>query len=138
MSKNDKGDTNINAPIQAANLNLGHQETHGNFTITIRDMTQTIHGGNAPSDDKEALLKLVDDLKESLTDIPAEHKEGAEQVVKRTEQLVEEVSEDEVDPDIVEKKASRLKKAAEDIKEALPVVLGIATSIVAHALKMAG
>jgi tetratricopeptide (TPR) repeat protein len=139
MSDDKNQEININAPIQAGNALIGSsQEVHGNVTITVGDMTQTIQGGNASEDDKVTLEKLVEELRQALASVPATHEKEGKKVVKRTEELVSEVSEPEIDADGVESKAGLLKKAAEDIKGAMPAVLAIATQIIVHATKMAG
>jgi len=139
MSNDKKTSISVNAPVQGANVIIGsEQNIAGSVTISIGDMTQTIQKGTGAVSDKEALQKLVDELKASLTSVPAEQAKDAQKIATRVEELVTEVSAEDVDKEGVEVKVNLLKKAAENVKDALPVVLGITTNIVAHVLKMAG
>jgi len=132
-------DINISGNVQGGMVNIdGTMTTHGNVTITTRDMAQTIAGSPAAPDDKAALQKLVDELKAALASVPAEHKEAAEKVAKRVTEVVEEASAGKPDSDAVAAKANLLKTAADNIKTALPLAFPIATQIIAHVLKLAG
>jgi hypothetical protein len=51
---------------------------------------------------------------------------------------VTEVSEAEIEPEAADAKANLLKTAAENIKEAMLIVLTIATQIIVHVLRMGG
>jgi hypothetical protein len=129
----------IGGNVQGANVNIGGTQTfHGNVSITMGDLTQTIQKGSAAPNDKEALQKLMDDLKVALVSVPAEQKSNADKVAKRTEELVSEVSTPDVDTEAVESKANLLKKAADNLKEVLPTVALIGAGIVTQVLKMAG
>jgi hypothetical protein len=127
--------------VNGGNVNIGGtQNIHGNVTITYNygHMIQTLQQGSGEPSDKAKLEALMTELKTALEQIPTDQKSAAERVVKRTEELITEVSAPEVEKEAVESKASLLKRAAENISEALPVVLGISTRIIAYALQMAG
>lgn len=138
-SRHNSPNIRVGGNITAGNLNMGGNQTfHGDVTISMRDMTQTIQKGSGTPEDKETLQKLFDQLKEALAAVPEQHQENAAKVAKRTEELVSEVSEQKMDKEGVEVKANLLKKAAENIKEVLPDVFTIAGSIVAFGLRFAG
>ncbi len=129
----------IGGNVQGGNVVIGGKQTvGGNLTITMHDLTQTISKGKAAPSDKETLQKLMDDLKTTLMNVPSEHEESGKKVVERTEELVTEVSRPQADPEDVKDSANKLKRAAENIKAVLPAVFTIATSIIAHVLKMSG
>jgi hypothetical protein len=88
--------------------------------------------------EKETLQELVDQLKTALISESETPAKDRQKVVDRAQELVQEIGKEEIDPDGVEAKGTLLKKAAENIKEAMPTVLGIATQIIAHVYKMAG
>lgn len=138
QSRHNSPNIRIGGSVQGGNINFGNQTVHGDLTVTIRDMTQTVQKGSGTPSDKEQLQQLLDQLKAALAAVPEAHKANAEKVAKRTEELVTEVSEADVDKDGVESKANLLKKAAENIKEALPDVFAIAGSIVAFGLRFVG
>jgi hypothetical protein len=130
---------NIGGNVQGGNVNIGGTQTfQGNVTITVGDMTQTIQKGSAAPSDKEQLQTLVNDLRAALASVPAEHKANVEKVVKRTDELVSEVSEATLDKEGVESKAELLQKAADNIRAVLPSVFAIAASIVTFGRRMAG
>lgn len=136
---NNDNRINISGNVQGGMVQIGGTSTHhGNVTITMGDMTQTIQNGSAAPSEKEQLQKLMDDLKAALQSVPAEHKANAELVSARTTALVQESSGSDVDPDSVKSKANRLQLAANNIKEVLPTVALIGASIVTQVLKMAG
>jgi hypothetical protein len=139
QSRHNNSNIRIGGSVQGGNVNIGGDQTvHGNVTITMRDMTQTIQKGTASPSDKEQLQQLLDQLKAALAAVPAEHQESAGKIAKRTEELVAEVSETKPDKDGVEGKANLLLKAAQNIKEALPEVFAIAGAIVTFGLRFAG
>jgi len=127
--------------VSGGNVNIGGtQNIHGNVTITYNygQMIQTLQQGSGEPSDKAKLEALMTELKTALDQIPAAQKSAAEKVVQRTEELVKEVSAPEVEKEAVESTANLLKRAAENISGALPVVMGISTRIIAYALQMAG
>ncbi|HEX2993565.1 MAG TPA: hypothetical protein VHP14_02005 [Anaerolineales bacterium] len=129
---------NISGSIQGGNVTIGGSQIfHGNANITTNDLKQTIRGNpNISPEDKEKLAKLVTQLDKLLENVPSELKAAAQKVADRTEELVSEVNEPEIEPEAVEMKANLLKKAAENIKEAMPAVLEITTQIVMHVLRI--
>jgi|GEM_PF-950527 len=136
---NSRQNVRIGGNVTGSNVVTGSNQTvHGNLTITMRDLTQTIQQGLAAPNEKETLQKLVDELKAALADVPSDQKAGAEKIAKRTEELVSEVSTDEPDKDGVEAKVNLLKSAAESVQEVMPAVFAIAMSIVTFGRQMVG
>ena len=120
-------------------VGIGGQQTfHGAVTVTIRDMTQTIHGSpNADETAKAELDRLVEQLREALQQVPPDKAGDTQTVARRTEELVSEATQPQPDKEAVEFKGNKLKQAAENLRDAMPVVMQIATGIVAHAGRFA-
>lgn len=110
-----------------------------NVKSQLDRVTQRI--GSLPygdSAEREALMQLVEELKQHLDQVPSEKVADAEKVSKRVEALVEEVEQAEPDQEMVGITAESLKRAATNLAKVVPTVLPIATQIVAHILKLAG
>jgi ElaB/YqjD/DUF883 family membrane-anchored ribosome-binding protein len=123
--------------IQSGVTNIGGTQTfHGNVTVTMSGLTSTIGGMNAAEDQKVVLQKLIADLESALKQAPTDQQANAEKVAKRAKEAVEEAAAAQPDKEAVEAKANLLKKAAENVAGAMPVVLTIAMSIIAHLLKL--
>jgi hypothetical protein len=90
---------------------------------------------NTSDDEKEQLKQLFAKLEETLKSVPEQRAADASLVATRSEQLAQEATQAEVDQEEVEHKASKLRQAAEKLKDAMPVVLEIATQIIAHVVK---
>ena len=80
----------------------------------------------------------INELKALLAQTPPDKTAEAETVAKRTDKLVKELAEDKPDREMVDTMGQSLKRAAENLAGALPLVLPIATQIVAYVLKLAG
>lgn len=108
-----------------------------NIKSKLENVTQTIttmpHGSDQERDE---LKELVGQLQEALAQAPPETTDEVEKVTKRVETLVEEAGDDNPDEEMMEITGASLKRAAENVREALPTVLPIATQIVAHVLSM--
>lgn len=108
-----------------------------NIKSQLENVTQTVntlpHGDD---EEREELKQLVAQLQEALAQAPPEKASDAEKVAKRVEALVEEADDDNPDTEMMEITGESLKRAAENIRDALPAVLPIATQIVAHVLSL--
>lgn len=129
---------NINTGnVQGVNVNIGgDQQFKGPVTITMGDMSQYIDNiSDADETDKEKLSELLDQLRAELEKASPDQATDAQQVARRAEDLMAEASQENPDQESVEFKANKLKQAAEKLKEAMPIVLTVATQIVGHILK---
>lgn len=108
-----------------------------NIKSKLENVTQTIntlpHGDD---EEREELKQLVAQLQEALAQAPPEQADDVEKVTKRVETLVEEAGDDNPDTEMMEITGESLKRAAENVRDALPTVLPIATQIVAHVLSL--
>ncbi len=108
-----------------------------NIKSQLDNVTQTVntmpHGND---EEKEELKQMVAQLQEALAEVPPEQAGDAEKVAKRVEALVEEADDDNPDTEMMEITGESLKRAAENVRDALPTVLPIATQIVGHVLSM--
>ena len=140
MPDENKNNIHIGGSVQGGNVNIGGTQTFkGNVTVSMGDLSANIGAiPNADADQKAELAKLVTQLQEALKSVPAEKKEDAEKIAKRTQELVEEAGAAKPDGEAIEAKANLLKKAAENIQGALPVVFGIAGSIIGLIGKLHG
>lgn len=137
-NKDKQSGVNISGSnVQGGIVGIGGQQTvHGAVTITMGDLTATINVmSGADQTEKEQLQQWIAELEAALKAAPAERENDAQNVAKRAKELVEEAGEPEPDQEAVAAKANLLKKAAENVKEAMPVVLAIATNIVGYFLK---
>ncbi|MCC7448787.1 MAG: hypothetical protein IT324_15315 [Anaerolineae bacterium] len=134
----DKSSQNLSKnTIQGGIVNIGgRQDFHEAATVTMRDLSATVGGMNAAQDDKAVLQKLIADLETAFKSIPTEQQANAEKIAKRAKEAVEEATTDKPDQEAVEAKANLLKKAAENVRDVMPIVTGIAINIVAQLLKM--
>jgi len=108
-----------------------------NIKSKLENVTQTI--GTMPHGDdqqRDELKELVAQLQEALAQAPPDQADDVEKVTKRVEALVEEASDENPDEEMVELTGTSLRRAAENVKDALPTVLPIATQIVSHVLSM--
>jgi flagellar motility protein MotE (MotC chaperone) len=124
---------NEKSSVQGVIVGLGGQQTfQGPVTVWLRDMKQAIQDNrNADEDAKAELLQLMDQLRETLKRVPAEKEVEAKQVALRAEELVSEVTQERPDKETVDFKGSKLKQAAENLREVMPIVTQIALGIVA-------
>lgn len=113
--------------IQAGVLNTGIM---GDVTVTMGNMTQIISNlPTAAEDDKAKLNALVKQLEEALKALPADQQKDAEKVATRTEELVSELKNDELETEMIQAKATALQNAAKNIASVMPTVRDIVTAI---------
>ena len=112
------------------------QNFHGDVTLTMSGLSAKVGSMTTTEDEKVVLQKLIADLEAALKDAPADQQANAEKGAKRAKEVIEEASESQPDMEAIESKANLLKKAAENIAGVMPIVLTIATGIVAHILKL--
>lgn len=99
----------------------------GEVKIDIHQMNQVL--GPAAANELEELVKQ---LGTELGKVPAERVEDARKVERRAKELIDEVEQPNPDKEAVAAKTNLFKKAAEQIQDALPLVLTIATRIATH------
>lgn len=150
-----KSTFNISGNIQSGITNVGGEQNFqnetkiemgdqinltGDFAGAILNITSKLdrikqaigtmpHGDKSTKDD---LINLTDQLKNVLKQAAEDNIKEAEEVAKRLEELVNEVKEPKPNKKEVEVKSNKLKQAAENLAEALPIILTIATRIVVH------
>lgn len=101
----------------------------GDLSVTIGNLP------NKTQEEKQEINNLVEKLKGQLTSAKPENAKAAQKVADRTDEFLKEAAAEEPEAEAVEFKGNLLKKAAENIKDAMPTVLAIATQIVTHVLK---
>jgi hypothetical protein len=124
--------TTFAGPVQAGNLVTGDQTNPGDTTINTPGMTQN----NAPANAFPDLTALIEELKQAVESAPAEHAKDANKVLRYATELKAEIDEEDVNTKVAKEKVNYLKEAAENVKDVLPVVVGIGTRIVAEAMKL--
>lgn len=110
----------------------------GNFSNTMVNIdsrldrvTQTIQAmPNAAPEQKSRLLDLVGQLRQALATLPAGQAQDAVSITKRVEALAQEASSDLPDPEYINDLAESLKRAAEKVAIAAPIVAAIINSII--------
>jgi hypothetical protein len=124
MHFGNTGDTfNMSGDFRGAQLNIKSK---------LENVTQTI--GAIPYADaatKVELEKLVQQLNDTLQQVPAAKAEDAEAVAQSAEMLVETATKEKPNPRMVQITGEGLKKAAQHLADVVPTVLSIATQIVA-------
>lgn len=113
---------NLTGNFQGAIINLGS---------SLNQVTQTIN--NAPGLDpamKEKLQQLVEQLRESLQQVPLNKAEEAQAVAESTEALINQATKEKPNKTLVQISGEGLKQAAQNLAVVVPAVLGIATQIV--------
>lgn len=126
------------------NVHVGGQQSYGdvysgdfrgailNVRSTLRNVTQSIDNvTGADQSAKEDLKEMVAQLTAALEQVPPDRAEDAEAVATLTESVVEQASAEKPNKALLQITGEGLKKAAENIADVLPMVLGIATRIVA-------
>ncbi|MBK9709726.1 MAG: hypothetical protein IPO81_00070 [Kouleothrix sp.] len=100
-----------------------------NIKATLDNVTQTI--GGMPGDEaaKNELKQLMAELATALQQAPADKAQDAEAVAKRAEVAIAEAAKPKPDKEDVAYSLSRLKKAAENLGQVLPIVVTIAGKI---------
>lgn len=110
-----------------------------NIKSTLTNVQQSI--GDIETNDeaaREELSNLVTQLEEALEATPPEKTEQAEAVAQTAEALVQQAAVEQPNQTMIKITGEGLKKAAENIADVLPTVLGIATQIVLSVGKITG
>jgi uncharacterized coiled-coil protein SlyX len=133
---NEAGGTFVENKGIYAGGNIDMRGAIVNVGSTLTNVQQSI--GAMPGmgeDEKKKLNDLIEQLKKELEKAPADKQQDAGTVAKNLDSLVQEVSKEEKDEEVVELKSNRLKKAAENIAGALPAVAGIVGQILPFFIK---
>lgn len=128
---------------EGGHVHVGGQQSYGdeysgdfrgailNVRSTLENVTQSIDNvTGADQSTKEDLKEFVAQLEEALEQVPPDRVEDAEAVATLTESVVEQASAEKPNKALLEITGEGLKKAAQNIADVLPAVLGIATKIV--------
>jgi hypothetical protein len=110
-----------------------------NIQSHLENAAQTIR--NLPATDeahKTELVTLIGELKSELVKLPKEKAQDAEKVASRVEALAREAGEEKPDEEMIAITGESLKRAARNLADVLPMVIPIATKIIAAALKLHG
>lgn len=102
-----------------------------NIKSKLDDVTQTVNtmpGGD--SSEKAQLQQLLQQLSETLQQVPASHAEDAEAVAETAKNLVGTASQERPNKTILQITGAGLQKAAENLQAVAPAVVNIATRIV--------
>ena len=102
-----------------------------NIKSTLENVSQSISATpNADARTKEELVRLFDQLKMELQNVPPARVEQAEAVAESAKALVEASTREQPNKTTVKITAEGLKAAAENIATIMPTVLVIASAIV--------
>ena len=142
----DSGGAVVGAAIGGlgGNVNVGGQHSHGdiysgdfrgailNVRATLENVTQSIENvSGADQAAKDELEALVSQLAAALEEVPPDRIEDAEVVAAQTELMVAQATAQRPSKPLLKITGEGLKKAAENIADVMPTVLGISTKIVA-------
>jgi hypothetical protein len=120
----------ISGNIQNSNLNIKSTLTN------VQQSIGTLKGGDEAS--REQLQNLIVQLNQALENIPQNLKEEAEAVAASAQMLVENAKVEKPNKTLLQISGEGLKKAAENLAEVAPTVVGIAGQVVAAVMRMKG
>jgi hypothetical protein len=93
------------------------------------------HNYASPSSDFQTSLdEMLARLKEALAQVPEDKRNEAQAIEALTGELVQTGNQEKPNPTLLEIKGESLKKAAENLASVAPIVLQIASQIIAHIL----
>jgi hypothetical protein len=134
---NIQGETQMSA--DTFNLSGNFSRAILNIKSTLEDVSQTVNNmPNVESSERQALQTLIEQLQAELAKAPPELEKEADAVAQTAKALVDTVSAEQPNPTMVQITGEGLKKAAENIANVMPIVLTIATQIVAAIGRMVG
>ena len=137
MSNNDKPISINGSNITGGNVNIGGSQTvSGDVSVTLQGVTTTISNLNAAEDQKAAIQALFTQLESTLKTYAASHPAEVAQIAKRAKDAVEEAASTTPDKEALAAKTTLLKAAANNIREVMPAVFGIAVTIVGSLLRL--
>lgn len=121
---------NITTNINGSNnvLSIGSLLSAANQTIQIHSVI--------PSDQKEEIKDLLEQLNQQLRVLPEEYADDAEAVAEMAKSLVENAAKEKPNRRINEVTAEGLKKAAENISKITPLVLTTVLEIISFIQKI--
>jgi hypothetical protein len=110
-----------------------------NIKSTLRDVQQSV--GNIPTGDEETrqeLQQLIEALTVALENVPPEKDEDAQAVAETAKVLVETATAEKPNKTMINITGEGLKRAAQNVAEVAPTVIGIASQIVMAVMKITG
>ena len=120
----------ISGNIQNSNLNIKSTLTN------VQQMAGTIPGGDDAS--RKELQALIVQLNQALETVPQDLKEEAEAVAASAQALVESAKAESPNKTLLQITGDGLKKAAGNLAEVAPAVIGIAGQVVTAVMRMNG
>jgi hypothetical protein len=110
-----------------------------NIKSTLREVHQSIGDIHAAGpDDVQELQDLIEALTQALEKIPPEKQEEALAVAETAKQLVETAKAETPNKTMIRITGEGLKQAAQNLAEAAPAVIGLASQIVMAVMKISG
>lgn len=110
-----------------------------NIKSTLTNVQQSV--GAMPTVDESARAQLqnsIEQLRQALENIPASMKEQAEAVASAAQMLVDAAKTEKPNKTTVEITSDGLKKAAANLAQVAPTVVGLAGQVIAAVLQMRG
>lgn len=108
-----------------------------NIKSTLTNVQQAI--GDISTDDMDTrmeLEKLVGQLNDALQKVPVEKQEEAEAVAQTAKALIDAAKAEKPNQTLLQITGEGLKKAAQELVKATPVVLHVASQIVMNVMKL--
>jgi ElaB/YqjD/DUF883 family membrane-anchored ribosome-binding protein len=110
-----------------------------NIKSTLTNVQQSV--GSIPTGDEAArqeLQGLIEQLSQALQNVPDNQTEQAEAVAVSAQAFVETAKADKPNKTLLQISSEGLKKAAENLAEVAPAVVGIAGQVIALVMRMKG
>ncbi len=120
----------ISGTIQNSNLNIKSTLTN------VQQSVGAISGGDDAS--RAELQNLIVQLNQALENVPKNLKEEAEAVAASAQALVENAKAEKPNKTLLQISGEGLKKAAENLSEIAPTLVGIASQVVTAIMRMKG
>ena len=110
-----------------------------NIKSTLTNVQQSIGDiSTTDVDSRKELETLIGQLNEALQKIPAEKQEDAQAVAETAKALIDVAKSEKPNKTMLQITGEGLKKAAQNLAEAMPTVLTIASQIVMTVMKLTG
>jgi hypothetical protein len=110
-----------------------------NIKSTLRDVQQSVdHIPTSDETTRQELQQLIESLNQALESTPPEKHEDAQAVAETAKVLVETATAEKPNKTMIQITGEGLKRAAQNIAEVAPTIIGIASQIVMAVMKLTG
>jgi hypothetical protein len=121
------------------NINGNYENVILNIKSTLTNVQQSVGAMSAVDETaRQELVQLIKQLSAALEQIPANLKDEAEAVAASAQVLIDNAKVEKPNKTMLQISGDGLKKAAENLAQVAPAVVGIAGQVVAAVMRMQG